>query len=191
MVSSYPIGEILHNRDVNGRVVKWSVKLGKLNLDFCPRHAIKSQILADFVAEWTEIQKPLSLKRPEHWTMYFDGALNLEGAGAGSYSYPPKASSSSMCSRSTTRPPIIALSTKLSSMAYASLFSASTAPPVLVLEGWVPNYDRRASAAPPALILEGWASNSSQRASVVLYILTFRCRGIFLLRYNPHVLKDS
>jgi ribonuclease HI len=26
---------------------------------------------------------PPSKERPEHWIMYFDGALNLEGAGAG------------------------------------------------------------------------------------------------------------
>ncbi|XP_072150869.1 uncharacterized protein [Setaria viridis] len=30
-----------------------------------------------------EIQKLPSLERPEHWTMYFDGALNLKGASAG------------------------------------------------------------------------------------------------------------
>jgi hypothetical protein len=47
------------------------------------RQAIKSQILADFVSEWTEIQMPPPKERPEHWIMYFDGALNLEGAGAG------------------------------------------------------------------------------------------------------------
>ncbi|XP_072151073.1 uncharacterized protein [Setaria viridis] len=69
VVSSYPIGEILPNKDVNGRVIKWSVELGEFDLDFSPRHTIKSQILVDFVALWTEIQKPLSLERPEHWTI--------------------------------------------------------------------------------------------------------------------------
>ncbi|XP_072148522.1 uncharacterized protein [Setaria viridis] len=83
MVSSYPIGEILHNKDVNGQVVKWSVELSEFDLDFCPRHAIKLHMLADFMAEWTEIQKSSSLERPEHCTMYFDGTLNLKGAGAG------------------------------------------------------------------------------------------------------------
>ena len=28
VVSSFPLGDILHNRDANGRVIKWSVELG-------------------------------------------------------------------------------------------------------------------------------------------------------------------
>jgi hypothetical protein len=57
--SSFPLGEIIRNRDTNGHIVKWSVELGEFEIEFCPRLAIKSQILADFVSEWTEIQMPL------------------------------------------------------------------------------------------------------------------------------------
>jgi hypothetical protein len=53
--SSFPLGEIIRNRDANCRIVKWSVELGEFDIEFCPRKAIKSQILADFVSEWTEI----------------------------------------------------------------------------------------------------------------------------------------
>jgi hypothetical protein len=81
--SSFPLGEIIRNRDANDHIVKWSVKLGEFEIEFCPRQAIKSQILADFVSEWTEILMPPPKERPAHWIMYFDGALNLEGAGAG------------------------------------------------------------------------------------------------------------
>jgi ribonuclease HI len=88
--SSFPLGEIIRNRDANGRIVKWSVELGEFEIEFCPRQAIKSQILADFVSEWTEIQMPPPKERPEHWIMYFDGALNLEGAGAGVLLIPPQ-----------------------------------------------------------------------------------------------------
>jgi hypothetical protein len=35
------------------------------------------------MAEWRENQLPTPTKRPEHWVMYFDGSLKLEGAGAG------------------------------------------------------------------------------------------------------------
>jgi ribonuclease HI len=46
--------------------------------------------LADFVAEWTEIQDPPPDTRSEHWIMYFDGALNRDGAGAGVLFFFPK-----------------------------------------------------------------------------------------------------
>jgi hypothetical protein len=54
VVSSSPLREILSSRDIVGRIVKWSVELGEFDLEFCPQQAIKSQILVDFVSEWTE-----------------------------------------------------------------------------------------------------------------------------------------
>jgi hypothetical protein len=86
--SSFPLGEIIRNHNANGRIVKCPVELGVFEIQFCPRQAIKSQTLADFVSEWTEIQMPPPKERPEHWIMYFDGALNLEGAGAGVFICP-------------------------------------------------------------------------------------------------------
>jgi hypothetical protein len=56
---SFPLGEIIRNRDANGRTVKWSVNLGEFEIEFCPRQPIKSQILEDIVSEWTVIQMPL------------------------------------------------------------------------------------------------------------------------------------
>jgi hypothetical protein len=35
------------------------------------------------MAEWRENQLPTPTERPEHWVMYFDGLIKLEGAGAG------------------------------------------------------------------------------------------------------------
>ena len=46
--------------------------------------------MADFVAEWTEIQDPPPDTRSEHWIMYFDGALNRDGAGTGVLFISPK-----------------------------------------------------------------------------------------------------
>jgi hypothetical protein len=83
VVTDYPLGDILWNQDATGRISKWAVELGALNIDFKPRTAIKSQALVDFMAEWPENQLPTPTERPEHWVMYFDGSLNLEGVGAG------------------------------------------------------------------------------------------------------------
>jgi hypothetical protein len=67
VVSSFPLGEILRRRDIMGRIVKWTVELGKFDLEFIPRQAIKSHILADFVSEWTETQQSPPAEKPEHW----------------------------------------------------------------------------------------------------------------------------
>nr|ABA94871.2 retrotransposon protein, putative, unclassified [Oryza sativa Japonica Group] len=93
VVTSYPLGQILHNREGTGRVVKWAIELSEFDLHFEPRHAIKSQALADFVAEWTPAPEPVSipeassdpsqLPHTAHWVMQFDGSLSLQGVGAG------------------------------------------------------------------------------------------------------------
>jgi len=51
MVTNFPLQDILRNRDATGRISKWAVELGALNLDFKPRTTIKSQALSDFIAE--------------------------------------------------------------------------------------------------------------------------------------------
>jgi dsDNA-binding SOS-regulon protein len=80
VITDYPLGDILRNKDATGRISKWAVELGALNIDFKPRIAIKSQALVDFMEEWRENQLPTPTERPEHWVMYFDGSLKLEGA---------------------------------------------------------------------------------------------------------------
>jgi hypothetical protein len=89
VVTDYPFGDILRNQDGTGRISKWAVELGALTIDFKPHTAIKSQALVDFMAEWRENQLPTPTVRPEHWVMYFDGSLNLEGAGAGVFLISP------------------------------------------------------------------------------------------------------
>jgi ribonuclease HI len=83
VVSSFPLGEIIRNPDAAGRVAKWSMELMGETLAYSPRKAIKSQILADFIAEWTDTQLPPPQIQAECWTLYFDGSVMKTGAGAG------------------------------------------------------------------------------------------------------------
>ena len=53
VVSSYPLSTIIHNRDAVDRIAQWSIELGQYDIQFVPRTAIRSQALADFIAEWT------------------------------------------------------------------------------------------------------------------------------------------
>jgi hypothetical protein len=36
VVTDYPLGDILQNQDATGRISKWAVELGALNIDFKP-----------------------------------------------------------------------------------------------------------------------------------------------------------
>jgi hypothetical protein len=79
---SFPLGETIRNPDAAGRIAKWSVELMGETLAYAPRKAIKSQILADFVAEWTDTQLPPQVQA-ECWTLYFDESVMKTEAGAG------------------------------------------------------------------------------------------------------------
>jgi hypothetical protein len=66
VITNYTLGDILCNQDATGRISKWAVKLGALNIDFKPRTTIKSQALVDFMVEWRENQLPTPIERPEY-----------------------------------------------------------------------------------------------------------------------------
>jgi ribonuclease HI len=59
------------------------VELMGETISFAPRKAIKSQVLADFLAEWADTQLSTTPIQAELWTMYFNGSLVKTGAGVG------------------------------------------------------------------------------------------------------------
>jgi hypothetical protein len=77
VVTGFPIGDILHNKEAIGRTAKWACELGAHDIEFRPRTAIKTQALVDFVLEWIKHQVLESPKVVEVWRMYFDGSLRL------------------------------------------------------------------------------------------------------------------
>jgi hypothetical protein len=83
VVSKAPLKDIINNSDATGRVVKWGIELATFDINYKPRTAIKSQALAEFMADWKEAQETTPIPEPEHWVMHFDGSKLLHGLGAG------------------------------------------------------------------------------------------------------------
>jgi ribonuclease HI len=83
VVSSFPLGEIIQCQEASGRIAKWAMKIMGETISFAPWKAIKSQVLANFVAEWVDTQLPAAPIQPELWTMFFDGSLMKTGVGTG------------------------------------------------------------------------------------------------------------
>jgi len=51
VVTSFPLGEVIQNQDATGRIVKWALELMGQGISYVSLMAIKSQVLADFIAE--------------------------------------------------------------------------------------------------------------------------------------------
>jgi hypothetical protein len=98
VVTSFPLRVILYNSNATGNIAKWAAELAEFQLDFQPRHAIKSQVLVDFIVEWTPSPsapggpdpdsdptpvEPRALVFTEpHCMLFFDGSARQQGGGA-------------------------------------------------------------------------------------------------------------
>nr|AAT77832.1 putative gag-pol precursor [Oryza sativa Japonica Group]ABF96916.1 retrotransposon protein, putative, Ty3-gypsy subclass [Oryza sativa Japonica Group] len=87
--SQYPLGEILRGREVTGRLSKWAAELSPFDLHFVARSAIKSQVLADFVAEWTPVLAADPEPAEQFWVMCSDGSWSHSGAGIAAVLFSP------------------------------------------------------------------------------------------------------
>ena len=83
VITLYPLGDIIRNHDAMGQIFKWALKLMGHDIRYIPRTAIKSQALADFVAEWMEVQLLTLDVTHEYWTMYFNGSIMAPSSGSG------------------------------------------------------------------------------------------------------------
>jgi ribonuclease HI len=99
VLSDLPLKMLLQQSDFSGRITKWGVHLGSLDVEYKPRTAIKEQILAEFLAEFQYDPSNPSLLLPDEtqiglitgrWELFVDGASNSKGSGAGIVLVSPK-----------------------------------------------------------------------------------------------------
>ncbi|GKA15121.1 reverse transcriptase domain-containing protein [Tanacetum coccineum] len=94
VLTDQPIRQILLKPENSGRLAKWDIKLGKHDIIYKPRSAVKGQVIADFIAECPNNTSPLQIKETSEtfsesqdkmpvWTLYTDGASGSDGSGAG------------------------------------------------------------------------------------------------------------
>ena len=55
VITSYPLGDIIRNRNAVGQISKWALELMGHDIKYIPHTTIKSQTLTDFVTEWTKV----------------------------------------------------------------------------------------------------------------------------------------
>ena len=82
--------QILHKPETSRRLIKWAIELSEFDIRYKPRIAVKGQVLAYFIMEFTPTNtstKPTETTKlaPDLpiWRFSVDGAANSQGSGAG------------------------------------------------------------------------------------------------------------
>ncbi|XP_074355795.1 uncharacterized protein LOC141695450 [Apium graveolens] len=98
VLTDQPLRNILHSPKASGRLIKWEIELGELDIKYTPRTTVKAQALADFVVKYTiddqevggqeivtpgEGEKDEEATPKEHWVLHFDGASKTKSSGVG------------------------------------------------------------------------------------------------------------
>ena len=78
--------QVLHKPETSGRLMKWVIKLSEFDIRYKPKTAIKGQILAIFVMEFTSAELAKDTQTTPDlpiWKLSVDGAANAQGGGVG------------------------------------------------------------------------------------------------------------
>jgi hypothetical protein len=69
------------NKEASTRIIKWGAELSEYTVGFERRSAIKSQVLADFVVDWTSPTHNLDEETLTPWVVQCDGSWCHKGVG--------------------------------------------------------------------------------------------------------------
>ena len=78
--------QVLHKPETSGKLMKWAIELSEFDIRYKPKTAIKGQVLADFIVEFTSaepVKDAQTVTDPSIWKLSVDGAANVQGSGAG------------------------------------------------------------------------------------------------------------
>jgi hypothetical protein len=81
VIMNQPLNDLFTNKEATTRIIKWDVELSEYTVDFERRSAIKSQVLADFVVDWTSPTHDPAEDIVTPWVVHCDGAWCDKGVG--------------------------------------------------------------------------------------------------------------
>ena len=84
--TEYPMKQVLHKPETSGRLMKWAIELSEFDIRYRPKIAIKGQVLAYFVMEFTPAETAKDAQTTTNfssWKLSVDGVSNAQGSGAG------------------------------------------------------------------------------------------------------------
>jgi len=81
LLADKPLKRAMSSPEVARRMVLWAVELSKFDIRYCLRTAIKGQVVADFIAEFT-LMEGQGIEVVPQWSIHTDRSLNRQAGGA-------------------------------------------------------------------------------------------------------------
>ena len=76
-----PIRKMMNKIDAAGQLIQWAIELDQFDIEYRPQAAVKAQVLADFIKEFTYPYKEEKLPL-ETWMVQTDGSVTKKVGGA-------------------------------------------------------------------------------------------------------------
>ena len=82
ILTDQPLKKAMSNPEAAGRMALWAIELSEIDIQYRPRTAIKGQVVADFIAEYTQLEGK-GVEVFKQWSIHMDRSLNWLARGAG------------------------------------------------------------------------------------------------------------
>ena len=83
-MTDHPLKKAMNKLEAAGRLIHWVVELSEFDIQYQPRHVIKAQALADFIAEFTPGCGDIEgMEDSKKWVVHVDGSSTQHAEGIG------------------------------------------------------------------------------------------------------------
>ena len=82
ILTDKPLWRAMSNPEAVGQLALWAIELSEFDIQYCPRTAIKGQVVMDFIAEFIHDEDKGAEESPQ-WSIHIDGLSNRQAGGAG------------------------------------------------------------------------------------------------------------
>ena len=76
-----PLKRAMNSPEAVGKMALWAIELSDFNIQYRPRTAVKGQIVADFITEYTQPEGK-GAEGLGQWSIHTDGSSNQHARGA-------------------------------------------------------------------------------------------------------------
>ena len=82
ILTNQPLKKAMSSPEAAERMALWAIELSEFDVQYRPRTAVKGQIVADFIAEYTQLEDK-GAEEHRIWSIHTDGSSNQRAGGAG------------------------------------------------------------------------------------------------------------